>query len=140
MRIKDIQLTADSTQALISARKQIKVLERAYKRYKLEQDDRPILSSPRLDGMPRGSNNSSGLERRYISLEKYQKRIEQEERRLEQAREKARQVIYTLPDILQDFCYWYYIEGMTMQNVAAWIDRDISTCWRYKRIIEPETA
>ena len=140
MRIKDLQLPDSSVQALRSARKQLQAVIRAQKRYRLEQAARPLVKSPYLDGMPRGSPSTSGLERRYIGLEAFQQRMEQEERRLKAAREEAQRVIYTLPDILQDFCWYYYIEGMDMQAVSMLIERDISTCWRYKRGIEQNAA
>ena len=136
MKIKDVQLSAESTQLLIRARKQHSIVARARKRYELECADRPIISSPRMDGMPRGSRNLSGLEKRYIHLEKFEQRLAKEEKILQQAQKEARNVIYSLPDALQDFCFWYYFEGMSMPEVAAWLDRDISTCWRYKKAIE----
>lgn len=140
MRIKDIRLSSESVQALIRVRKLHSAVARAYARRKQARENRPIVSSPRLDGMPRGLLKTSGLEKRYISLEKYEQRIAEEEKALQQAQEEAKQIIYSLPDSLQDFCHWYYIEGMVMQDVAVWIDRDISTCWRYKRIIERDAA
>lgn len=139
-RIKDIQLPAERVQMLIHTRKQHRAVERAYKCYQTEKADRPILSSPRMDGMPRASLNTGGLERRYIHLEKYRQRLEREQKALQQAQEKARTILYSLPDSLQDFCYWYYLEGMNMPDVAKWMERDISTCWRYKKAIEGETA
>ena len=136
MKIKDVQLPAESVHMLILPRKLRGSVARAYARCKRAHEERPILTSPRLDGMPHGNYKTSGIEKRYISLEKYELRIAEEERALQQAQEDAKRIIYGLPDLLQDFCFWYYIEGMSMSEVAAWIDRDISTCWRYKKIIE----
>jgi len=140
MRIKEVQLPAESVQTLIAARKQARMVERARKRLQIEQEKRPLVKSPRLDGMPRAPRNTSGLEGRYIQLEPFHQRIEQEESRLQQARDEARRIICYLPDKLQDFCFWYYIEGMSMEDTAAWLDRDISTCWRYKKVIEKEIS
>lgn len=140
MKIKDTQLPASSVQALMSSRKLHNAVSRAYACYKHAREKCPIVSSPRLDGMPRSSFKTSGIEKRYISLEKYEQRIAEKEKALQQAQEEAKRVIYSLPDVLQDFCFWYYIEGMSMPEVSVWIDRDISTCWRYKKVIERETA
>ena len=138
MKIKDVQLSVESVQILIRTRKQHRMVERARKIYEQERKEHTIISSPRLDGMPRGSRNPSGLEKRYIHLEKFEQRLAEEEKNLLQAQEEARRVIYSLPDALQDFCFWYYFEGMSMPEVAAWLDRDISTCWRHKKAIERE--
>lgn len=140
MKIKDTQLPAASVQALMRSRTLHNAVARAYARCKQAREARPLVSSPRLDGMPRGSQNTSGLEKRYISLEKYEQRIVEEEKALQQAQEEAKRVIYGLPDALQDFCFWYYIEGMSMPEVAAWIDLDISTCRRYKKVIEQKAV
>ena len=140
MKIKDTHLPAASVQALMSSRNLHNAVARAYARCKQAREERPLVSSPRLDGMPRSSFKTSVIEKRYISLEKYEERIAEKEKALQQAQEEAKRVIYGLPDALQDFCFWYYIEGMSMPDVAAWIDRDISTCWRYKKVIEQETA
>ncbi len=140
MKIKDIQLPAESVQLLIAARKQIRMVERARKSLQIEKEKRTLVRSPRLDGMPRAPRNTNRIEDRYIHLETFYHRIEQEESILQQAREEARRVICYLPDKLQDFCFWYYLEGMSVPDVAAWIERDISTCWKYKKAIEGETA
>ena len=140
MKIKDIRLPDESTRILINARQQLQRVERAYKRCQNAEKEHTLISSPRMDGMPRGTRTPYGLEKRYIDLEKYHRQVKQEESKLQELREKAQQVIYSLPDILQDFCSWYYVEGMSMPDVAAWIDRDISTCWRYKRVIEGDAA
>lgn len=140
MRIKDVQLPVESVRTLTRVRKQHRMVERARKCYENERADRPIISSPRMDGMPRGSSKYVGLDSRYIHLEKFEQRIVREEKILQQAQKEARSVIYSLPDALQDFCFWYYLEGLSMPEVAAWLDRDISTCWRYKKAIEQETA
>lgn len=140
MKIKEVQLPAESVQTLIAARKQARMVERARKRLQIEQEKCTLVKSPRLDGMPRAPRNISGLEGRYIQLEPFHHRIEQEESRMQQVRDEARRIICYLPDKLQDFCFWYYIEGMSMEDTAAWLDRDISTCWRYKKVIEKEIS
>lgn len=94
MKIKDTQLPAASVQALMRSRTLHNAVARAYARCKQAREARPLVSSPRLDGMPRGSQNTSGLEKRYISLEKYEQRIVEEEKALQQAQEEAKRVIY----------------------------------------------
>ena len=136
MRIKEIHLPIESIQTLKRVQQQARVVERARKQLMIKQEENPLIKSPRMDGTPRGSRFFTGLENRYIRLEEYQQRVEREENRLDQACEEARKVIYTLPDKVQDFCFWHYIEGISVQEAAAYIDRDISTCWRYKRAIE----
>lgn len=140
MRISEIHLPIESIQTLKRVQLQARAVERERERLRIKRAENPLIRSPRLDGMPRGSREPSGLENRYIRLEEYHQRVEREESKLEQYREEARRIIAYLPDKVQDFCFWHYIEGVSVQDAATYIDRDISTCWRYKRVIERDAV
>lgn len=129
-------LTAREVQTLKAVRRQQEIVSNARRRCNEIVSAHGRVKSPRLDGMPRGSNTPCGLDGSAAQADALLAILKREEAKLKQCRTAAQRIINRLPPALYGFCMYYYMEGMSVQRAAAMIDRSEAACWGYKAFIE----
>lgn len=133
---KQRDITRKDVEILRRARKQLEIVKSARNRCNEIVSAHAAVKSPRLDGMPRGTRMSCGLDGRAEHADQLLSILDREEKRLKEYQRAARKVIRLLPERLYGFGLYYYLEGLTVLEVSEILDRSERACWGYKRSIE----
>lgn len=89
-----------------------------------------------FDGMPHSRRLPVGMDGSASQAEELLAMLEREERKLKQCCAEAKRIIDRLPEELEGFCSYYYLQGMSVQNTAWMMGRSERTAWTYKAFIE----
>ena len=127
-------MTENQREILKNVRAQVKLVMMLKGR--LYEEGKAALRALRMDGMPKGSASTSGLDAQMIRREEMSRMLRREEARLRRMERKARQEMEGMKPELYAFCALYYIAGMSLIDVSEAIDRSERQCLRYKREIE----
>ena len=114
-----------------SQKKYVMALERKAQRLPCRGDYR----SPGFDGMPGGGGVPCGLDGSKERNDAELKRLEEAQDTLSALQIEAEKIIGGLDWRLSIFARLYFIEALEVQEIAAQIEKDDSTCWRYLRTI-----
>ena len=104
----------------------------------LRELEAKTISSPNMDGMPRGSGDGDASARRLISLERAKHRLKMAEKDLQTARRRAERVCRKMDGHMRGFCEAYYVDCQPFsvaQKLSGVCERQ---CYRYMQDIKPE--
>lgn len=93
------------------------------------------ISSPKLDGMPKGSGDGDAATARMISIEGREQQIRRDRRRLKRLQGRARRAIAPLNPRQRIFYTEYYLKGSSAETAADEARISGRTATRYLCII-----
>lgn len=96
------------------------------------------ISSPKLDGMPRGNVGHNANDNRLIQIEKRERDIERDKRKLERLRNDARRAIRPLKPEQRIFYAEYFIEAQKARAARTMAGISKRTATRYLGEIRAE--
>ena len=106
----------------------------------LEELMRQTISSPRMDGMTRGSTQDDAMARLMIRRQQAQDRLDRAQRRLERSIRDARRILSRLDVRMARFLDAYFIAGDTVEEAARFAGVCLRTGNNYLRTIDGEEA
>lgn len=102
----------------------------------IEELRRQTVSSPRMDGMPRGGGQDDAMSARISRLEDWEKKLRAARRGLARAKRAARLAIARLPAQQRIFYGAYYIDGEKMGTACTLARISARTGSRYAQMVE----
>lgn len=102
----------------------------------LEELQRQTISSPNMDGMPKGSAQGDAAARLMIRKQQAEAKLEQAKRQLERSKKAARRVIAKLDVRMARFCEAYFIEGEKLEAASAFAGVCVRTGSNYAKMVK----
>ena len=129
-------LTELDREALLEVRtaeKRVQDLEDGLRELELK-----TISSPNMDGMPKGSSDGDASTRRLISMERAKHRLKMAEKDLRTARRRAERVCRKMDGHMRSFCESYYVDCQPFSVAQKLSGVSERQCYRYMQDIKPE--
>lgn len=105
----------------------------------LKEIDLQTISSPNLDGMPKGSGDGDAMTRRVIRRDKVESKLWSAERALKRARTIGGRALREVKAAMRLFCEAYYLDGASLEESCKYARIDARTAERYRAVINRET-
>ena len=116
--------------------KEVKIL-----RDGLEELQKKTVSSPRMDGMPKGGGAGDAMAGLLIQKQRQQEKLARAERQLKRRQSAARRVIAPFPAPMRMFFAAYFIDLMKAEDACRYAGVSIRTGSRYIALVkQDETA
>lgn len=100
-------------------------------RENLKEAELYTISSPNMDGMPKGSSDGDAMTRQYIRKDKLQAKLRTAERALKRSRSIAGKALRDVKAPLRMFCEAYFLDAAPMEEACAYARIDKRTGERY---------
>lgn len=102
---------------------------------RLDELKRQTISSPKMDGMPRGGSQCDAMASAIIQKERQEQLLASTQRRFERAAKAAQRVVRDLPAGKRLFYAAYYIDGEKQLTACDIAGISESTGYRYMRAL-----
>lgn len=100
---------------------------------RLDEMQQQTVSSPRLDGMPRGGSQGDAMASALIQRQAQEERLQRAQKRLQKAQKDARRITARLPAPMRLFYEAYYIDSEKIDVSCSIARISESTAYRYIR-------
>ena len=100
-------------------------------RENLKEAELHTISSPNMDGMPKGSSDGDAMTRQYIRKDKLQAKLRGAERAQKRSRTIAEKALRNVRAPMRMFCEAYFLDASTAEEACAYARIDKRTGERY---------
>ena len=100
---------------------------------RLDEMQLQTVSSPRLDGMPRGGSQGDAMASMLIQRQAQEDLLQRAQKRLQKAQKDAERITVRLPAPMRLFYAAYYIDGEKFDAACSIARISESTAYRYLR-------
>ena len=97
----------------------------------LREAELHTISSPNMDGMPKGSSDGDIMTRQYICKDKLQAKLRTADRALKRSRSIAGKALRGVKAPLRMFCEAYFLDAAPLEEACAYARIDKRTGERY---------
>ena len=106
----------------------------------LEELQKKTVSSPRLDGMPKGGGAGDAMAGLLIKKQQQAEKLARAERQLKRRQSAARRVIALLHAPMRMFYAAYFIDLMKAEDACRYAGVSLRTGSRYIRLVKQDEA